>query len=82
LRSYLCQKYYVDPDYAAIKCPTVLIAGDQDNISPLSRPEEPKALIGGDEGIVELVVVDSSHQQVLEDMKEVVKAMKAVLTFS
>jgi pimeloyl-ACP methyl ester carboxylesterase len=75
----ICANTHVDPDYAAIKCPTLLIAGDQDNISPLSRSEELRGLIGSGEKNVDLVVVHSSHQQVLEDTEGVVKAMASVL---
>ena len=59
-----CAQSHVDPDYSAIKCPAVLIAGDQDKISPLSRSEELKNLIGaGDEKRkVSLAVVRSGHQ--------------------
>ncbi|KAH6698937.1 alpha beta hydrolase fold family [Leptodontidium sp. MPI-SDFR-AT-0119] len=74
-----CSKTHVDPDYAAIKCPAVLIAGDQDNISPLSRSEDLKGLIGGGSERVTVEVVHSGHQQVLEDTAGVVKAMESVL---
>ena len=75
-----CSNSHVDPDYAAIKCPAVLIAGDQDNISPLSRSEELRGLIGGGNAKVTVEVVHSGHQQVLEDTAGVVKAMESVLT--
>jgi 3-oxoadipate enol-lactonase len=76
----VCAKTHVNPDYAAIKCPTVLIARDQDNISSLSRSEDLKALIGaggGEKALLEVVHAD--HQQVIEDTAGVVKAMEAVL---
>jgi pimeloyl-ACP methyl ester carboxylesterase len=76
----VCAKTHIDPDYAAIKCPTLLVAGDQDNISPLSRSEDLKKLIGAGAGEkVLLEVVHSGHQQVLEDTAGVVKAMEKVL---
>jgi len=76
-----CAKSHVDPDYSTIKCPAVLIAGDQDNISPLSRSEELKELIGSgnEKRNVAVQVVHSGHQQVLEDTEGVVKAMESVL---
>jgi pimeloyl-ACP methyl ester carboxylesterase len=43
----VCSNTHVDPNYAAIKCPALLVAGDQDEISPLSRSQELKGLIGG-----------------------------------
>lgn len=77
----VCSKSHVDPDYSEIKCPVVLIAGDQDKISPLSRSEELRELIGGEgeSQIVQLVVVHSGHQQVLEDTSGVIKAMESIL---
>ncbi|KAG4436126.1 hypothetical protein IFR05_008405 [Cadophora sp. M221] len=74
-----CSKTHVDPNYAAIKCPAVLIAGDQDTISPLSRSEDLKALIGGGSEKVTVEIVHSGHQQVLEDTAGVLKAMESVL---
>jgi 3-oxoadipate enol-lactonase len=76
-----CAKSHIDPDYSAIKCPAVLIAGDQDNISPLSRSEELKELIGAgnEKRHVTVKIVHSGHQQVLEDTEGVVMAMESVL---
>jgi 3-oxoadipate enol-lactonase len=75
----ICAKTHVDPDYAAITAPVVLIAGDQDNISPLSRSEELRELIGT-EREARITVVHSAHQQVLEDTEGVLKAMESVLS--
>jgi len=76
----ICAKTHVDPDYALIKSPTLLIAGDQDNISPLSRSVELKSLIGGGHEKVTLEVVRAGHQHVLEDTAGVVGAMKSALS--
>jgi 3-oxoadipate enol-lactonase len=73
-----CAKSHVDPDYAAIKCPAVLVAGDQDKISPLERSEGLRGLIGGGGEKVFVEIVHSGHQQVLEDTEGVVKGMKKV----
>lgn len=74
----VCSNTHIDPDYAAIKCPTVLIAGDQDNISPLLRSEELRGLIGdGQRSFVK--VVHAGHQQVLEDTPGVVNAIEDLL---
>ncbi|KAE8451855.1 hypothetical protein EG329_002696 [Mollisiaceae sp. DMI_Dod_QoI] len=75
----LCAETHVDPDYAKIKCPTVLIAGDQDKISPLSRSVDLQKLIGGESNQVVLKTVHSGHQQVLEDTAGVVEAMESFL---
>ncbi|KAF8865790.1 alpha/beta-hydrolase [Acephala macrosclerotiorum] len=75
----LCAKSHVDPDYAKIQCPSVLISGDHDKISPLSRPVDLRKLIGGGSNSVALKVVHSRHQQVLEDTAGVAEAMEALL---
>ncbi|CZR59276.1 uncharacterized protein PAC_09168 [Phialocephala subalpina] len=75
----ICAKSHVDPHYAKIQCPTVLIAGDQDKISPLSRSEDLQKLIGGESNSVSLRVVHSGHQQVLEDTAGVVSAVDSLL---
>ncbi|KUJ19816.1 alpha/beta-hydrolase [Mollisia scopiformis] len=74
----LCAKSHVDPDYSKIKCPTMLIAGDQDKISPLSRSEDLQKLIGGEDNKVALKVVHSGHQHVLENTEGVVEAIESL----
>ena len=75
-----CTRPHIDPDYSAIKCLAVLIAGDHDNISPFSRSEKLKELIGvgNEERHVTIEIVHSGHQQVLEDTECVVMAMESV----
>jgi 3-oxoadipate enol-lactonase len=75
----VCAKTHVDPNYAAIKCPAVLVAGDQDNISPLSRSEDLRGLIGGGKVTTLVKVVHSGHQQVLEDTQGVVCAIEDLI---
>lgn len=57
-----------DPDYSHIVCKSLLIAGDLDMISPVSRAEELKLLLGGES---QLAIVKSGHQPILEDLKGV-----------
>lgn len=76
----VCSKSHVDPDYAAIRCPTVLTAGDQDMISPLSRSEDLRGLIGGGHEKVSVNVVHAGHQHILEDTAGVVKAIESILS--
>jgi 3-oxoadipate enol-lactonase len=66
----------VDPPYENITCPTVLIAGDKDMISPLQRSEDLKALIGGKAWVA---VVRSGHQPILEDLSGVTAAVDRLL---
>jgi 3-oxoadipate enol-lactonase len=72
---------HVNPNYAAINCPTVLIAGDVDMISPLSRSYDLEKLIGSerDQKRVSVKVVHAAHQQVLEDTEGVIEVMESLL---
>jgi 3-oxoadipate enol-lactonase len=72
----ICAKSHVDPDFSAISCPTLLIAGDQDVISPLSQSEELAGLIKNST----TAVVHSAHYHVLEDTDGVLKAMEALFS--
>ncbi|KAK2763610.1 alpha beta hydrolase fold protein [Colletotrichum kahawae] len=67
---------HVDPNYAAVKCPAVFIAGDKDMISPAERSQELSKLLGG-ESWVEFV--KSGHQPILEDLKAVEQAVTKLL---
>lgn len=71
---------HVDPSYAAINCPTVLIAGDVDTISPLSRSYDLEKLIGSERypKRVSVKVVHAAHQQVLEDTEGVIEGMEGL----
>ncbi len=71
---------HFDPDYAAIKCPT-LIAGDADTISPFSRSQELKVLLEGKENGREVILkaVHAGHQQILEDTAGVIEAIETIL---
>ncbi|KAL3299766.1 alpha beta hydrolase fold protein [Colletotrichum asianum] len=67
---------HADPDYAAIKCPAVFIAGDKDMISPAGRSEELSKLLGGESWVE---VVKSGHQVILEDLKAVEQAVTKLI---
>jgi len=75
----LVDKSHVDPDYGNITAKTVIIAGDQDRLSPLPVSQELQGLIGGANTSVGLKVVHSGHMQVLEDTKGVIEAIKSIL---
>lgn len=71
-----CDESHIDPDYSKLsKYPTVIIAGNQDLISPLTLSEELHNDIRGSQ----LEVVNSGHQHVLEDTSGVVRAIEALL---
>ena len=61
-----------DPGYSQIACNSLLIAGDMDIISPVSRAENLQPLLGGKSY---LAVVKSGHQPVLEDLTGVKAAL-------
>lgn len=67
---------HVDPDYSAIKCPVVFVAGDKDMISPVSRSEDLAKLVGGP---TEVQIVRSGHQPILEDLEGVKLALSIFL---
>jgi len=56
----LCAETHAYPNYAATKCATVLIIGDQERISPLLRSDDMRKLIrGGDKDqIVRVEIVN------------------------
>lgn len=66
-----------DPDYAKISCPTVLIAGDMDVISPIERSTGLAKLIGSKICWVEALM--SGHQPILEDLDGVAGAVGRLL---
>ncbi|KAK5047600.1 hypothetical protein LTR84_006697 [Exophiala bonariae] len=65
-----------DPDYSLIQCPTVLVAGDKDIISPPQRSVDISKLLGGS---TEVFIVTSGHQMVLQDLKGVQQALRALI---
>lgn len=71
----LCDETHVDPDYARITCPTVLVAGDQDLISPMEQSEGLQKEIKGST----VSIVHSGHQHVLEDPDGVIKAINELV---
>lgn len=66
-----------DPDYSKIKCPTLLIAGDLDVISPVQRSKDLIQLIGSDACWLE--IVKAGHQPILEEPKAVATAIGKLL---
>ena len=56
-----------DPDYSAVTCPTVLIAGKCDVISPPSRSEELALLLGSKKVLFRCV--RGGHQPILSDLE-------------
>jgi pimeloyl-ACP methyl ester carboxylesterase len=68
---------HVDPDYGSIACPCVFVAGDADVLSPVQRAEDLAPLVGG--GRVQVSVVKSGHQMILQDLDGVKRALETLL---
>lgn len=66
-----------DPEYSNITCPTVLVAGDLDVISPVERSTAIAKLLGSKPCWVEVVM--SGHQPILEDLEGVAGAVERLL---
>lgn len=62
------------PSLAAIACPTIMIVGDQDQITPPSVAEE---IAGGIGGAKLVVIPDSGHLSTLEQPDAVTRALLA-----
>lgn len=67
-----------DPDYGAITCPVVLVAGDLDVISPVERSTGIVKLLGSNKASWAEAVM-SGHQLILEDAEGVVGAVERLL---
>lgn len=65
-----------DPEYGRINCPSVFISGESDPLSPVSRAEGLKKLIGRN-AVVK--VVGKGHHPILEDIVGVEKAIAELL---
>ena len=66
-----------DPDYGVIACPAMFVAGDKDIISPPQRSKDISSLLGGPS---EVLVVESGHHMILQDIGGVKKALTKLLT--
>jgi len=64
---------HMDPEYKDITCPIVFVAGDKDMISPVERSNDLSSLVGGRSCVV---VVQSGHQPILEDLTGVERAVQ------
>lgn len=73
-----CDDTHVNPDYTQIISPTMIIAGDQDLISPVEQSMNIQKDIKGSL----LHIVHSGHQQVLEDPDGVKRAIDELLALA
>lgn len=68
---------HIDPDYTQITCPTIFVAGDMDGISPVERSTDLSNLVAGNSSVV---IVNSGHQPILEDLEGTAAAVKELLS--
>jgi 3-oxoadipate enol-lactonase len=65
-----------DPDYSAIKCPTMFIVGADDTISPPARSQDVAKLMGGP---CTIRIVNSGHQPIISDLPKTGEAVRGFL---
>jgi len=65
-----------DPQYKKITSPALFVVGDRDMISPMERSRELSGMLGGTSWVE---VVQSGHQQILEDLPGVKFAVDKLL---
>lgn len=67
---------HVDPNYSKITCPTVLVAGDMDVISPTQRSESVCELLSG---LNWMQIVESGHQPLISALDATTSAILKLL---
>ncbi|KAJ5088418.1 hypothetical protein N7456_012034 [Penicillium angulare] len=76
----LCDKSHIDPDYSRICCPTSLIWGAYDEISPMGIGMEIKSLIAESGNLPELCVLGTGHMPIIDDVFGVTEAVDRLLS--
>jgi 3-oxoadipate enol-lactonase len=67
---------HVDPNYVAINCPALFVAGDMDTISPTQRSEDISQLVTGPSWVK---IVKSGHQPLIDDIEATTSAILELL---
>lgn len=75
----LCDISHVDPDYTRISCPTCIISGRQDTISPPEVAIDLKNDTARGGNTPGLYVLETGHMQVIEDISGISMAIDGVL---
>jgi len=75
----LCAKSHIDPQYRNIVCPTVIIGGEFDNISPIEVTEELCDLISASGKETGKVILSTGHMIIIEDVDGTVAAIDTIL---
>lgn len=75
----LTDSSHVDPDYSKISCPTVVIGGWHDTIAPVEVTNDLYTLIKAGPAIVHLVLLETGHMQIIEDVGGVAGSIEGIL---
>lgn len=75
----LCADSHVDPDYSRILCPTCVIGGVLDPISPPATTDELVRLIGTSGRVPSRHILETGHMMIVEDVQGTLAAVKTVL---
>lgn len=76
----LCNDSHIDPDYSKIVCPTCIIGGVNDAISPPNVTDELVSLIATSGKAPSCHVLDTGHMMMIEDIEGTVKALRSMLS--
>ncbi|KAE8377610.1 Alpha/Beta hydrolase protein [Aspergillus bertholletiae] len=75
----LCDSSHIDPDYARISCPTYIIGGKHDQISPCEIAMDLQAQISKGGNAPDLCILDTGHMHIIEDVCGVAQAIDKVV---
>lgn len=75
----LCDITHVDPDYTRISCPTCIVSGRFDMISPPGVALDLKMEISKGGNVPHAYMLETGHMQILEDVHGVSQAIESVL---
>ncbi|ETS87466.1 hypothetical protein PFICI_01294 [Pestalotiopsis fici W106-1] len=75
----LCADSHIDPDYSKIICPTCIIGGAADPISPVSVTDELVGLIATSGRAPKRFVLETGHMMIFEDINETANAIRTLL---
>lgn len=75
----LCADSHIDPDYSLIQCPTCVVGGTLDSISPTATTDELVRLIGTSGRIPSRHILETGHMMIVEDVMGTLAAINTIL---
>lgn len=75
----LCDDSHVDPDYSHIVCPTCVISGKYDAISPVNVSDGLVEVIATSGKRPSLNILETGHMMIIEDTKGTALAIRSML---